>query len=380
MKPSNPITPSDNGALHLLGRIEAAFQKAGISTCYQSVGEIIATDEDSAAFIREVLTDSEYTSPQEDSPIYQFAKSRAQHSVLTFFVGLVFLEFCDFEQMIARDVLKSEDRADVVRLWMLTALYHDWGYHSEDVSDPDLDYAKIVKYPLLTDAYEEEWLHPIRDFSLGHQHILAYTYDEIMTYDRYARDYHAGNNSDKEKVDHGILGGVKIFDRLAKRIRKDVPEARADSTEKRLCFAKIACLTIAQHNIFKSSSAESDLRYGDALKKLHSTSDFRINMDTPLLLLLSLVDTFECIKRFGQSKNERAYLQKNTILQSIALEVSPDSITIDYTALAGKIQDKDDSLRDCFNGYKRGICGIGSWTAFAAERVSEERIVIQLKA
>ena len=127
MKPSNPITPSDNGALHLLGRIEAAFQKAGISTCYQSVGEIIATDEDSAAFIREVLTDSEYTSPQEDSPIYQFAKSRAQHSVLTFFVGLVFLEFCDFEQMIARNVLKSEDRADVVRLWMLTALYHDWG-------------------------------------------------------------------------------------------------------------------------------------------------------------------------------------------------------------------------------------------------------------
>lgn len=379
MKPSNPITPSDNGALHLLGRIEAAFQKAGISTCYQSVGEIIATDEDSAAFIREVLTDSEYTSPQEDSPIYQFAKSRAQHSVLTFFVGLVFLEFCDFEQMIARNVLKSEDRADVVRLWMLTALYHDWGYHSEDVSDPNLDYAKIVKYSLLTDAYEEEWLRPIKGFSLGHQHILAYTYDEIMAYDRYARDYHAGNN-DKEKVDHGILSGVKIFDRLVKRIKKDVSETHADYAEKRLCFAKIACLTIAQHNIFKSSSAESDLRYGDALKKLYSTSDFRISMDTPLLLLLSLVDTFECIKRFGQSKNERSYLQKNTILQSIALEVSLDSIAIDYTALVGKIQDKDDSLRDCFNGYKSGLCGIGSWTAFAAQRVSEEHIVIQLKA
>lgn len=204
--------------------------------------------------------------------------------------------------------------------------------------------------------------------------MLAYTYDEIRAYDAYAREFHKGRH-DTEMVDHGILSGALIFDRLAKGIRKDAP----NDAVKRLRFTKTACLTIAQHNIFKSPNIETDKKYGDTLQKLHSTSDFRISLDTPLLLLLSLVDTFECIKRFGQSENERQYLQKHTILQSIVLDVLPDSLSIDYATLSGRIQAKDERLRECFTRYKNGLCGIDYWTALCAERVSEERIVIRLK-
>lgn len=371
------ITISTN---HLMECIEAVYYRSGIVTHFSSVKEIIASDENSAAFIREVLDDESFSALEHENPLFEFAKSRAQHSVLTFFIGLVFLDFCDFRREIANTVLNSYNEKDVISLWMLTALYHDWGYHSNDLTKMDLDFRKIIKYDLLTDDYKEEsWLQILQDFSRLHPHILAYTYDEIKNYDRYARSYHAKYPNDTEKVDHGILGGMKIFDRLVKRIGVEVSkDVITSSTQKRLLCIKIACLTIAQHNIFKSSSVENDKNYGIDLRKLHSTSDFKISMDTPLLLLLSLVDTFECIKRFGQAKNESKYLQKNTILESITLGVSPQIITIDYSNLSDKIQKKDTNLHECFTKYINGLYNIGTWTSFSCKQGHDGIVTINL--
>ena len=354
----------------LMEYIEAAFYRSGIVTHFPSVKEIIASDENSAAFIREVLDDEDYTALEYDNPLFEFAKSRAQHSVLTFFIGLVFLDFCYLRRNIAKTVLNSDDEKDVISLWMLTALYHDWGYHSNDLTKMDLDFRKIIKYDLLTDDYKEEsWLQVLQDFSRLYPHILAYSYDEIKSYDKYARSYHAKYLSDTEKVDHGILGGMKIFDRLVKRIGAEASKkAITSSTQKRLLSIKIACLTIAQHNIFKSNSVESDKNYGIDLRKLHSTSGFKISMDTPLLLLLSLVDTFECIKRFGQAKNESKFLQKNTILESITLGVSPQIIKIDFSDLSDRIQKKDTNLQECYNDYIGSLQNIGAWTSFSCKQ------------
>lgn len=235
----------------------------------------------------------------------------------------------------------------------------------------------------MTDDYgEEKWASRIQDFSLRYPHVLAYSYDEIKAYDRYARLYHSEHMNDTEKLDHGILSGMLIFDRLAKNIKKD-PSA---SQGERLLYAKIACLTIAQHNIYKSSNPTSDTIYGDDLVKIHSTSNFRISNDTPLLLLLSLVDTFECIKRFGQAENER-YLQKRTILKNISLSVSLERIFVDYSALEKTINYKESKvpketrdLQECFQRYKDALCGLSNWTVLMADRVEENIIVIRLKS
>ncbi len=369
----NPIALKANTDC-LMALVEEAFIKANLPTRFKNVCEIIASDDNSAEFIREVLQDKEYRSADQSSPTYEFSKSRAQHSVLTFFVGLIFMEFGDFRQKIGDAVFNSGKSENVIRLWMLTALYHDWGYYSEDVKKEDLDFRKIIKYNLLTDDYGDvEWLHPLKNFSIAHPHILAYTYDEIMAYDQYSRLYHKCSD-DTERVDHGILGGIKIFDRLVREISKDATSIR----EERLLFAKIACLTIAQHNIFKSNSKNSDLKYGDALRKLHSNSEFRISMDTPLLLLLSLVDTFECIKRFGQAQNERNYLKKKTILESIEVSVSSTRIKINYSLLEKRIQDKDQELKDCFSKYFTRLFEIDSWTTFSTHKELEKTISIQM--
>ena len=366
--------------MQLMEHIESAFNKISITTHFTSVKEIIASDDNSAEFIREVLHDENYTALEHDNPMFEFAKSRAQHSVLTFFIGLAFLDFCDFRRDIAKDVLNSDNEEDVISLWMLTALYHDWAYHSDDLRKMDLDFHKIIKYDLLTDDYKEvSWLQALQSFSSIHPHILAFTYDEIRAYDQYARRYHAERPDDTEKVDHGILSGIKIFDRLVKRIGAEISKgSNTASIQTRLLHSKIACLTIAQHNFFRSDNAMTDKKYGIALRKLHSTSDFKISMDTPLLLLLSLVDTFECIKRFGQAKNVRNYLQKNTILESIELCVSPEIISIDYSNLSTKIQKKDIILQECFTNYIGCLNSIGTWTSFSSNQGLDGVVTINM--
>lgn len=122
----------------------------------------------------------------------------------------------------------------------------------------------------------------------------------------------------------------------------------------------------------------TDKKYGIALRKLHSTSDFKISMDTPLLLLLSLVDTFECIRRFGQAKNVRNYLQKNTILESIELCVSPEIISIDYSNLSTKIQKKDIILQECFTNYIGCLNSIGTWTSFSSNQGLDGVVTINM--
>lgn len=366
----------------LMESIETAFKKSGISTRFDTVEEIIKTDENSAAFIREVLHDEDYHIPDHADSMYAFAKSRAQHSVLTFFVGLVFLEFGNLGDEILEKVVGSNDKMDMISLWMLTALYHDWGYYSEDLRKSELNLNKLTKYFLLTDAYNEpDWLLHINGFTKKHPHVLAYSYDEIRAYDQYARTIHPFNENDMERIDHGILGGVKIFDRLVRGISRDVKahlETNLNAITKRLVFAKIACLTIAQHNIFKSEDADHDQKYGDELRKLHSDSPFRISTDTPLLMLLSLVDTFECIKRFGKLDKESKYLQHITILKNIKLSISLHSIAIFYSSLMEKIEKKDELLKQVYSKYLESLCKIGTWTAFSAIKEADNTISIRM--
>ena len=111
--------------MQLMEHNEATFNKSSTTTRYSSIKEIIATDENSAAFIREVLDDENYTALERDNPLFEFAKSRAQHSVLTFFIGLAFLDFCGFRRVIAKTVLHSDDEKDVISLWILATESRD---------------------------------------------------------------------------------------------------------------------------------------------------------------------------------------------------------------------------------------------------------------
>ena len=79
---------------------------------------------------------------------YEFSKDRAKHSVITYFMGLILSKYGGLYNQIS-DRMKESVRFE--HLWMLTALYHDWGYYSKRINNGGLNLRSIVTYYLLTD-------------------------------------------------------------------------------------------------------------------------------------------------------------------------------------------------------------------------------------
>ncbi len=348
--------------------IEDEYEKYHYDLPYKSVKDFLHNDKESAAFIRAVLQDKEFHLPDENSSQYSFAQRRAPHSVITYFIGLALANYLNLSEVISTTFpFHGKNEFSFNHLWMLTALYHDWGYFSERVKNADINFREEVKYYLLTDIYSEKKLTPLKEFSHQHSAALAYDYSEIEEYDSYARQYHAAREKEErkkriERVDHGILGGIFKFDDLVKK----ASYLSRNHVNNELLLAKTACITIAQHNIFKSNDPSEDTKYGPKPKKLYYDSPFVIDKTTPLLLLLSLVDTFECVKRLGKGENEKNSLQIETVLRSIMLKVTEETISVDYSELQKRVKDKKNvELEKKYDRYINGLRSLNKWTCLS---------------
>lgn len=345
---------------------------------YSNIDEFIQDGSKAAEFIRAILQDDEFKLPNKKSGLYDVAKLRARHSVITFLIGLVFFKYENFGGMIVGSsyMEKANGYMAAIRLWMLVALYHDYGYSLSDIKSSTVDLKLNIKYYLLDDTYSNKRLEILQQFSIYHNDALAYTYDEIEKYDLWSRQWRQRQEHEKEKVDHGILGGIRIFNRLIIRALK-MPQNQEYWNE--LLAIKASCLTIAQHNMYKSDSRERDFEYGPDLSKLHSTSEFVVNSSTPLLLLLSLVDTFECIKNLSKGKNPKEYLQTHSVLSSIDLLISEDELIIDFSKLDKRIESKkDDNLISAYTRYKENLSNLNHWTSFTVTDLNNGSMKIEM--
>lgn len=192
-----------------------------------------------------------------------------------------------------------------------------------------------------------------------------------MNYYQYSITLHKIDT--KEKVDHGILGGRLSFDRL---IKKYIKKQKEDIEE--LKTIKEACLAIAQHNIFKSSNKNNDKLYiSYGLQHLTSDSKFRINNNTPLLYFLSLIDTVECVKKLSREISKDAYLESQTVLSNMKIELLADSITLNYDGIVSAIRKKEKNnenargLMDSFNSYYDAVLSLNQWTDFNAKKIHD---------
>lgn len=332
---------------------------------YRSLEKFIENDDTCVSFIQYILHDEEFTEPEPGSDIYKFAKARARHSVITFLMGLVLADFAGITQEISECVAKVTRQVNIgkstsyLKAWMITSLYHDKGYYSKYLSNDKLDYQKTFKHYLLTDYYNDQKLFCLNDFAKIHSYFFAHSYEQIACYDQYARGYHSRKEDSFERLDHGILGGILVFNDLVRKALK-TPKNDMD-----FLLAKACCVTIAQHNIFKSSSADKDKEYPIDLSYLYHDSPFRINIDTPLLLFLCLVDTLECVKKFSKEENEKSSLQTKTVLSSIALTINEDKICINLSELRRRINDKKNpTFSETYANYRKGVAGLHAWTAF----------------
>lgn len=341
---------------------------------YKDISEFITNDKKSTEFIRAILRDDGFSTPTKDSDLFVFSQARARHSAISFLIGLIFFEYEEFQSDISAilHMEESNEKLAAIKLWMITALYHDYGYFVKDITNGSVNFESKVKHYLFDASSKSNHLCALHEFDLYKEKVLAYTYSEIFAYDKYSRQWHE-KRQDGERVDHGILGAVLTFDRLIRRMT----ESKKSEIKNEFFQIKAACLTIAQHNIYKSASLESDKEYGSLLEKLHSTSDFVINKDTPLLLLLSLVDTFECVKRMSKGENESEYLTSKTVLSNILISVSPDKIMIDSSKLKRYIDNTQNSqLKDKYEAWKNGILGLSKWTTFLTDKKGE---IIRIK-
>lgn len=339
--------------------MEYELSQMSLPTDFGTLELFINDGKKSAEFIRYLLKDNSYKIPNDDSPLYEIAESRARHSAVTFLMGLVFSRFGDLFAKISSIINRGPEFA--LNMWLITSLYHDKAYSSTYLKDTSLDIQKAFSPFLLTDNSQSN-LPLLHKYSIRYPGTLAYTYEEIFNYDKYAIEYHQTKNSKDEKRDHGILGGVMMFSDLAKKAVKK--GALTDLT-----MIKACSLSVAQHNIFKSSGEKYDKKYDDFnLNKLLSTSSFQLTPNQPLLLFLSLIDTIECVKKFSRGHNSNKYLKTLTVLNSIEVSVQYNCIEIDYSALEKEVsKKKDEELQKDFAFYLDSVKHLHTWTSFCTE-------------
>lgn len=366
----------------LLDFIDDAFKSYyWLRTRYESVQEFIGNNEKCLSLIYHFLDLG-----HDDMTVLNKSNfNRASHIVITYLIGLGIEKKT---KMIA-GANKFNSLPDEY-LWMLTSLLHDYGYFRKELlSSKSLDDLKL-KYDLLTDDYTEEAIDCLNDYSINNAEYCTFSYETIKNYYEYKREYTSlhGSDENSELNDHGIMGACLAFSQYINfyikyeypRIYWDENDSRRKLQRTEPLLYKTACLVAAQHNLFKSGSASSDVIYQKYnLSALLSTAPVQIDKKNPLLLLLSIVDTVECSKRFSKKTNPKKYLETMTILKNISIEVNEDSIIVDFTNLHIFITKRKDNkeLIEQLKKHINNIICIDTWTSYQGELIEPYKISIQ---
>lgn len=145
-------------------------------------------------FLKEPLFQKKYTYN------VSLIESRARHSLICCLLGYYIINIFN----ISFEMIQVENFSAI---WMLTSLYHDVGYFSRDIGNINLVFSETFS-PCL--------LHDIEMFPCIQTNVMEHTVQDIINYDKYARDFHV-NGKHEEVVDHGILGGMIAYENMNKK-------------------------------------------------------------------------------------------------------------------------------------------------------------------
>ena len=305
---------------------------------------------------------------------------RFRHIVICWLMGVGFMEYI-FPQKESINYLLHKQ-------WLLSAFTHDYGWFCEETLGENPMPKKDFKDSfgdvfLLKDTYETPSLHSLNNFLNKNKDIMSATYGEILEYYESSIRYHERvkeedpNKFDPEYCDHGVVGGCVAFkeyndsvEKIRKR-KKDESGIDFDDGIRIKELNKVACLITAAHNVWGK----------------------RIEKNNRLLLLMALVDSIECYKRFAIMKkgkvNPEAYIGWKIIYDNINVEIKDNTIELDYSMLRKYIQkkrkDRENEFISCLDGYIYSLTGeinkpksgLKGWTSYTAEKVNEDIITIR---
>ena len=315
---------------------------------------LISNDVDCFELIKELIN-------QTGTPTNMLVKQniyRASHIIITWILGVGLGK-----------KLGVDKEFNFYDIWLMASIVHDYGYFKKEVRDPSTDLT-LFKYKLLTNHYDDSFLKCLNNIETNENYkwFFYYSYNEIINYFNYSKEYHKNEeaNSYNEKCDHGIIGGCALFDEYCIKCLKEIEKGLGQSDIITI-NQKIACITCASHNIFKSNSLETDEIYKkNNLNRLLSTSTEKINKEYYILFLLCLVDTIECTKRFSKKDNPKQYLQQLTTLKLVKICEVDKGIKLDFSDLASYLKDskKDDKLLEKLSKHCSSIEGLSKWADF----------------
>jgi hypothetical protein len=270
---------------------------------------------------------------------FKWDKTRVLHVVSMYFLGI------DISDTVFGDE-KESIRPAFLYHWYLTCLYHDYAYFMEN------DTSRISKQNIknLEDACNE------LDIDLGIDFITSsgfskFSKDIVEKYFKY-------RIAEFGLIDHGILGGYLIYDRLRKNFEKnhsDQLEEEPNTNEKyfernnllwgthQIEYFVDTARAIVFHNIWFCTKKKFEKKYEDygldrLIIKKNSKTNIKHNLkDDPFLFLLIISDTLEPTKKFN--------IPPEKVLSSISILCVNNRIEID-------ILEEIDGWQDWFKNIK----------------------------
>lgn len=248
---------------------------------------------------------------------------RVQHIVSVFFLGLGIYNTNDYiKSLIDKEFLEFkreegvenafDDTMNFAYIWFLISLFHDLGYPIEN-GDLQFDIDYILKYGL----YKLEKISFVPDF---------YSLKLGLSYDEYIK---ANDNLPKNKHDHGVCGGIKMYDSLC-YIRNSSCNEESDAIEKELWkpeldkIFKFVSWIVFCHNMFfvdqNDTQGSSIYRKYNLQKLIKEPGEYKIKLhDYPLFVFFVLIDSIEPVKKTKDFK----------LLDYILLQSGDDKIIIE---------------------------------------------------
>lgn len=234
----------------------------------------------------------------EDDPYiikYEYVlKERSPHIVSTFLLGIQIAKSLKFDIN-----MKNNDNINFIYLWFMACLYHDIGYVYEN--DYNCMNLRMV---------QKEGLKALKEIC----DIKYMCNNEFKTYKKGYIDLYFSNRAicssgNIGKIDHGIVGGLLLYDRLRKnfyearkKANKNDPNFSKDKFEyNELNYSKThfeyyaeAADAIIAHNIWINTLNE----YLTKNNKVPLEGN-KIDKNNKIAFILALADTLEPIKKYG---------------------------------------------------------------------------------
>jgi len=244
--------------------------------------------------------------------------NKYQHIVSTYFIGCLFLNI--ISRYIKNIIDIGTEKQKFLYVWFLTTLYHDT-VSALEYSDTDhaiIDFLTQIKskktiderinlvktkYGMKYNLFDHNFN---KNTNINLSKCSMYSIDLIKKYFQY--------RTDKNRLDHGIISGMLLYDRLMQNYAELKNKfANINSKEFKyngLIFKEIdkdiyayCAYSIVQHNIFHANNKSYEIIYKQyALDFLIGNKSKFNRKKYPLTFLLGLIDTIEPIKELNKNK------------------------------------------------------------------------------